>query len=179
MPHRRIVPSVLLLAAALGCESTHEYFDVVRDTPDVPDAGESGDGEEAGDTEAPGDGEDGGPVTSQDCGSAGGVSVEGVVTFTGAPPATSRLYVSWMASLATPSMPLCMMEITPVAFPARFRFTGVERGAAWALVALLDADGGSIPMPVAGDYLASIAEGTLDLSADVSGVVLDLQPYAP
>lgn len=168
MSQRRLAPLALLLAA-LGCETTHEYFDVVRETTETADdTGEALDGDD-----------DGGPVTTQDCGSPGGVAVEGVVTFTGTPPATSRLYVSWMASLATPSMPLCMVEITPVAFPARFRFTGVERGATWALVALLDADGGSIPMPVAGDYLASIAEGTLDLSADLAGITLELQPYSP
>ena len=171
MPHRRLVPCLLLLAAASGCETTHEYFDVVRETTETADTTDTG--------EAPDGDDDGGPVTTQDCGSAGGVAVEGVVTFDGTPPATSRLYVSWMASLATPSMPLCRMEIAPVAFPARFRFSGVERGASWALVALLDADGGAIPMPVAGDYLASIAEGTLDLSADVAGVTLDLQPYSP
>ncbi|MBN1774175.1 MAG: hypothetical protein JXB32_23150 [Deltaproteobacteria bacterium] len=170
MLHRRSVLLALALVAAPGCESTHEYFDVVLDTPDVPDTDEDGDAD---------DDADAGPLTTYDCGSAGGVSAEGVVTFTGTPPAGSRLYVSWVDSVAAPTMPHCMVEILPVAFPARFRFTNVERDATWALGALLDADGGAIPMPAAGDYLASIAEGTIDLSADVTGLVLDLQPYAP
>ena len=172
MPHRWSAPLLLALAAA-GCQTTHEYFDVVLDTPDVPDTAEAVDGDEAD------DGADADPPTTFDCGSAGGVSAEGTVTFTGTPPGTARLYISWVDSATTPSMPHCMMEVTPVAFPARFRFTNVERGATWALGALLDADGGAIPMPAAGDFLASIAEGTIDLSADVTGLVLDLQPYTP
>jgi len=167
MLHRWMVPLALALAAA-GCESTHEYFDIVLDTPDVPDTGEE-----------TADGEDVGPLTTFDCGSAGGVSAEGVVTFTGSIPPAGRLYVSWVDSATAPTMPHCMMEITPVAFPARFRFTNVERDATWALGALLDADGGAIPLPAAGDFIDSITEGTIDLSADVTGLVLDLQPYTP
>jgi hypothetical protein len=176
MLQRWSVPLALALAlAAAGCESEHEYFDVVVDAPDVSDDAGTADGEDAADGE---DGDDAGPVTTFDCGFAGGVSAEGTVTFTGTPPGAARLYVSWVDSATAPSVPHCMLEIVPVAFPARFRFTNVERDAGWALGALLDADGGAIPYPATGDFVASITEGTIDLSADVTGLVLALEPYA-
>jgi hypothetical protein len=118
-------------------------------------------------------------VTEHDCGSAGGVTVTGTIRFDGAVPGPARLYASWMASATTMGMPLCYVEIVPAAFPARFRFTGVERGATWAFVSFLDIDGGAIPYPAAGDYLGAIPEGTLDLSSDVAGVEVTLAPYSP
>jgi hypothetical protein len=150
--------------APAGCESEHVYYDVAGEDAAPPD-------------EAAAEAADGGVPVEHDCGSAGGVAVEGEVRFDGTPAETAHLYVAWMRSATTPGMPLCFVEVLPVGFPARFGFTGVERGATWALTAMLDAAGDM--MPGEGDFVASIAEGTIDLSGDVSGLVLVLEPYEP
>jgi hypothetical protein len=50
MRHAFHVTVLVALAATLGCESTHEYFDVATDSPDVvEETGDQGDTETAGD----------------------------------------------------------------------------------------------------------------------------------
>jgi hypothetical protein len=179
------IGAALLAGLGWACDSSHEVYG--GDTVEAHDAvdAEDGGGDDGGidDGVAPeetaGDAEpdEGGAVTEHSCDSAGGVAVEGVVEFGGTVPGPARLYVLWMVDLGTPGIPPCYVEIVPAAFPARFRFTEVPRGETWALAGLLDVDGGAIPIPTTDDYYDGIPSGTLDLSGDVSGVTLVLEPY--
>lgn len=182
---RRLALAALALWV-LGCESEVETYDGGRDeatedaatgddgTTDVP--GEDATGDTASD-EGPAD--DGGAVSETDCGAAGGVSVSGTILFDGTFPGTARLWAVWMDELGTPGMPHCMLELTPVAFPAAFRFTGVPRGETWALQALLDMSGGFPPIPTTEDFAGGYPSGSIDLSGDAEGLVITLEPYAP
>jgi hypothetical protein len=182
-----LLPAMLAAAPATGCESEVETYDGGRDTTevtgddgaaDVPDDG-TGDaaGEAVEDTVEASD--DGGPVATASCPGADGVSVSGTVFFDGAFPGTSRLWLVWMDELGTPGMPHCILEVAPVAFPAAFRFTDVPRGVTWALQGLLDVSGGYPPLPAAEDFAGGYRSGTIDLSGDVAGLVITLEPYAP
>ena len=69
------------------------------------------------------------------------------------------------------------MEIKPVAFPASFRFEQVPN-LGWALNAFIDVDGGFPPIAGSGDYIVEIPANQLDLSADISGLELEI-PLTP
>jgi len=174
-----------LLFAALwtGCESEVETYDGGRDTPDTAteDSGTTEVPEEVGvDTSAEDvASEDGGAVAEASCGAADGVSVSGTILFDGSVPASAQLWAVWMDELGTPGMPHCILEVTPAAFPAAFRFTDVPRGESWALQGLLDVSGGFPPLPTAEDFAGGYHSGTIDLSGDVDGLVVTLEPYAP
>jgi len=170
----------------LGCESEVETYDGGHDAAtDDAAPGEEGTtevpGEDATGDAAPDEGpaDDGGAVSETDCGAAEGVSVSGTIRFDGTFPETARLWAAWMDELGTPGMPHCMLELTPVAFPAAFRFTGVPRGETWALQALLDVSGGFPPVPTPDDFAGGYPSGSIDLSGDVEGLVITLTPYAP
>lgn len=185
--------AVVLAVWAASCESEVETYDGRTDTTtddggagDVPQEssedegtadvlGESAD-ETGGEDVMP---EDGGAVAEASCHAADGVSVSGTVVFDGAFPDSAQLWLAWMDELATAGMPHCILEVTPVEFPAAFRFTDVPRGEAWALQGLLDVSGGFPPVPVTGDFVGGYRSGTIDLSGDVDGLVVTLEPYAP
>lgn len=175
--------ALALSVLAVGCESEVETYDGGHDTSDTrADDGAAGDVAEdsAGETVAEdGASEGGGPVAEASCDATDGVSVSGTILFDGAVPPAAQLWAVWMNELGTPGMPHCILEVTPVAFPAAFRFTDVPRGGSWALQGLLDVSGGFPPFPTAEDFAGGYAAGTIDLSADVEGLVVTLAPYAP
>ncbi len=138
----------ILALGALGCDSGSETFE--------PDAAVEQDG----------------GVTEQSCDAEGGVTVSGELRFTGQVPDGAKLYIFWQTP--TPSIPPCSMEITPATFPASFRFTGVPGDQGWHMEALLDVDGGFPPLPEVGDFVDVVDASDLDLSGDLSGVVLEL-----
>lgn len=173
----------------LGCESEVETYDGGRDEATEDAAAEDAAADVPEDDAAPettpdggsgdGPGDDGAAPSETDCGAAGGVSVSGTILFDGAFPDTARLWAVWMDELGTPGMPHCILEVTPVAFPAAFRFTGVPRGETWALQALLDVSGDFPPIPTAEDFAGGYPSGSIDLSDDVEGLVITLEPYTP
>jgi hypothetical protein len=113
-----------------------------------------------------------GGLTEQSCEAEGGVSVSGELRFAGQVPEGAKLYIFWQTP--TPSIPPCSMEITPVSFPASFRFTGVPGDQGWHMEALLDVDGGFPPLPEVGDFVDVVDASDLDLTGDLTGVVLEL-----
>ncbi|MBN1947681.1 MAG: hypothetical protein JW797_18595 [Bradymonadales bacterium] len=178
--------AILALAASLlfitGCESTHETYqgDAPADTAagdtttDVPS--EVGtDTEELADQLA--DQESDADIALASCGAEEGVTVSGTISFGGEVPGSARLWIIWMVEIGLPGMPPCFEEITPIRFPVDFEVRGVPLDADWCLVILLDADGRFPPLPAAEDFWACIPKDQLDLSADVTGLVLDLEPY--
>jgi hypothetical protein len=175
----------LALFAALwtGCDSEvetydggHEASDTMADDGDVGEAPEDAVGETGTEDGAS---EGGGPVAEASCHATDGVSVSGTILFDGSVPASAQLWAVWMDELGTPGMPHCILEVTPAAFPAAFRFTDVPRGESWALQGLLDVSGGFPPFPTAEDFAGGYHSGTIDLSGDVDGLVVTLEPYAP
>lgn len=185
--------SALLAMLWTGCESEVETYDGGRDTTaddggtgDAPEEASGDEGtadapEESTDEAGGGDvaPEDGGAVAETSCGAADGVSVSGTVLFDGTFPDSAQLWLVWMDELGTAGMPHCILEVTPVGFPAAFRFTDVPRGETWALQGLLDVSGGFPPFPTAEDFAGGYRSGTIDLSGDVDGLVVTLEPYAP
>jgi len=175
--------SLLLLLgwAAFSCDSEHNVHDAeADDAPDVVDAELDVALEDA---DAPAEADDGQedpveeelPPAGESCGEAG-VTVDGTLFFGGEFPAASRLWVAWQ--LDPPTIPQCMLEIVPVAFPAPFVFTEVP-DSGWHIEVVLDVSGGAIPIPAEGDFVATVPASELDLSADLSGLEITLQPYAP
>lgn len=172
---------LLLGWAAFSCDSEHNVHDAAADdAPDVTDAeldvaledadtpGEADDGQED-------PGEEELPPAEESCGEAG-VTVDGTLLFEGEFPPASRLWVAWQ--LDPPTIPQCMLEIVPVAFPASFLFTEVP-DSGWHIEVVLDVSGGAIPIPAEGDFVATVPASDLDLSADISGLEIHLQPYTP
>jgi len=172
---------LLLGWAAFSCDSEHNVHDAEADDATDPADAELDVAPE--DADAPGEADDGQvdpveeelPPAGESCGEAG-VTVDGTLFFEGEFPAASRLWVAWQ--LDPPTIPQCMLEIVPVAFPAPFLFTGVP-DSGWHIEVVLDVSGGAIPIPAEGDFTATVPASDLDLSADISGLEITLQPYTP
>ena len=172
---------LLLGWAAFSCDSEHNVHDAATDdAPDVIDAELDVTLEEADTPVETDDGqadpvEEELPPAGESCGEAG-VTVAGTLLFDGEFPAASQLWMAWQ--LDPPTIPQCMLEIVPVAFPAPFLFTEVP-DSGWHIEVVLDVSGGFPPIPAEGDFVATVPAPELDLSADISGLEITLQPYVP
>ncbi len=114
---------------------------------------------------------------AQSCGSKGGVTVEATVEYSGSSiPSTATAYAYWQKPL--PQMPSCIVQLHPVAFPAKLRFTDVANEGL-PLAAIMLMKGQFPPVPQAGDYMAQIQPELIDLTKDASDIVLRLEPVLP
>jgi hypothetical protein len=121
--------------------------------------------------------EGGGPTLHEGaCKEDGGVTVSGEVRYSGEVPAGAVLWLSFKGT--SDVIPPCSLKVTAPAFPAAFSFGKVPQKTDWTLTALLDLDGGFPPVPEAGDPIAAVPPDQLDLTHNVSGLELDLTPYA-
>ncbi len=147
----RLLAVVSAVAAMLSCGSEHTTYE----------AGSRLDASSENDPEIM---PDGGTVATFSCDGETGVVVSGAVRFEGQVPEGARLWLYWTAPEG--GIPPCSMEITPVGFPAEFRFENVPPDKGWLLVAFIDVDGGFPPIPGANDYQLEVPADQLDLSQD-------------